>query len=369
MRTIVIAIIILVLSAGVLRAQSFNPDFLKCAVYISFNPTPQTVRSGTGFFVWRALGTQKGQVFLLTNKHLLPQQGKQQSIKMRVTGSSKNVQEVDIPIIGSDGKYLPTVFGHTSQAVDVVAVNVTEQVIQYDIPGKWLDFNLFVTKENLLKENISAGDDVFILGYPNAIYDPRTITPITRVGIIATVPSQGFGFNDELKSLYGFPDELDGFLIDANVFPGSSGSLVILKQQSSTINGSGEVEFNPAKRRPYLLGIVSSSLPINDTALGSRVRMGLGFAYSATVVRQTIEQSSKVGPTVQERGIVGNISLSENAPGEVSLQEPTTGRWISWKVGKGLPTGTCISGSVYSRTDGGTGSTLYVCENSTWVAK
>lgn len=34
----------------------------------------------------------------------------------------------------------------------------------------------------------------------------------------------------------------------------------------------------------------------------------------------------------------------------------------------GAPTGACISGSIYTRSDGAVGSTLYACEASAWVA-
>jgi hypothetical protein len=31
--------------------------------------------------------------------------------------------------------------------------------------------------------------------------------------------------------------------------------------------------------------------------------------------------------------------------------------------------GACVVGSLYTRTDGGTKTTLYVCEKGTWAAK
>lgn len=33
------------------------------------------------------------------------------------------------------------------------------------------------------------------------------------------------------------------------------------------------------------------------------------------------------------------------------------------------PTGSCITGSLYTNPSGGSGTTLYVCESSVWVAK
>ena len=39
------------------------------------------------------------------------------------------------------------------------------------------------------------------------------------------------------------------------------------------------------------------------------------------------------------------------------------------KSANGAPTGACVTGSLYLRGDGGTSTTLYVCENAAWVAK
>jgi len=89
------------------------------------------------------------------------------------------------------------------------------------------------------------------------------------------------------------PEKIDGFLIDAQVFPGSSGSLVILKPQVATVNSKGTAVFDRTKKIPYLLGIISGSLPIFDPILKSGQRMGLGIVYSADAIKDTIEHFYK----------------------------------------------------------------------------
>lgn len=138
---------------------------------------------------------------------------------------------------------------------------------------------LFGTKDKLKAENINIGDEIFLLGYPDAIYDSRNVFPILRQGVIATVPIEGYGFNERLQKEYKLPRFIDGFLIDANIFPGSSGSLVILKPQATTIGPQGQTVVSSAKKKPYLLGIVSMSIPITDINLNSVQRMGLGVVY------------------------------------------------------------------------------------------
>lgn len=209
------------------------------------------------------------------------------------TGEKATVQFVEIPVVSSDGKYLPNVGLHPNVGFDVAAVNVTEAIVKRNIQGVWLPLGLLSTPERLRGENITVGDEIFLLGYPNAIFDARNVSPILRTGIIATVPAEGFAFNDTLKKQFGLPDRIDGFLVDANVFPGSSGSVVILKQQSTTIGPGGETVVSAAKKIPYILGIVSGSIPITDTALGSTQRMGLGVVYSAEAIRTVVESFPK----------------------------------------------------------------------------
>lgn len=69
--------------------------------------------------------------------------------------------------------------------------------------------------------------------------------------------------------------------------------MVILKQQSTTVGPHGETVVSSAKKTPYVLGIVSGSIPIADAALGSVQRMGLGIVYSADAIRETIERLYK----------------------------------------------------------------------------
>ncbi len=296
MSKICIAILIVSLLCFAAKGQALNPAFLNSTVVISYKPDAFHISSGSGFLVFREIKDGQGQIFLVTNKHVLPKEGTKVSVTIRVltrTGDKSEVKELGIPIVGDNGKYLSSVAEHLNKDVDVAAVNITEEVVRNNVQGTWLPYSLFVTKEKLKAESIGVGDEIFLLGYPSTIYDPRNISPILRTGIISTVPADGFAFNERFKNAYDLPDKIDGFLIDANVFPGSSGSLVILKPQSTTIGAQGETVVSANKKTPYVLGIVSKSIPIDDTALNSRQRMGLGVVYSADTIKETIEQFYK----------------------------------------------------------------------------
>lgn len=273
-------------------AQALNEAFLRSTVLVTFQISPDKTSFGTGFFVFRPLQGDQGHVLLITNRHVLPEEGSMRSIRIRVavgTVDKSSVQFAEVPVVGQNGKYLPNVRVHPKQGFDVAAVNVTDTVTKAGIQATWLPLDLFSTPERLKNENITVGDEIFLLGYPDAIFDARNVSPILRTGVIATVPLEGYAFNDTLQARFGLPDRIDGFLIDANVFPGSSGSVVVLKQQATTIGPQGQTVVSAAKKIPYVLGIVSGSIPISDTALGTTQRMGLGIVYSAEAIREVIE--------------------------------------------------------------------------------
>jgi hypothetical protein len=273
------------------NAQTLNKAFLDSTVLISYKADSKRTSSGTGFFVFREINNNQGHIFLITNKHVLPPKGEEKSINIRVNTQveeENKVNQIDIDIVGKDGNYLPYVGFHPNDNFDIAAINITESVIKHNIKGSWLPYSLFATKDIFKKENISIGDEIFFLGYPDSIYDPRNVFPILRIGIISTVPTEGYSFNKRLREQYSIPEKIDGFLIDANVFPGSSGSLVILKPQIATVTSQGTI-FDRTKKIPYLLGIISVSLPIFDTILESGQRMGLGVVYSADAIKETIE--------------------------------------------------------------------------------
>jgi hypothetical protein len=69
-------------------------------------------------------------------------------------------------------------------------------------------------------EALAAMEEVTFIGYPSGLYDEHNVTPIIRRGITATPPWNDF---------QGQP----AFLIDAGVFPGSSGSPVFILNQGA----------------------------------------------------------------------------------------------------------------------------------------
>ncbi len=118
------------------------------------------------------------------------------------------------------------------------------------------------------------------------------------------------------------------------------------------------------------------------------------WTASAWLTGTTTDSAVTTGTTVptDQSAVEGSVYL-RTAGGPPDLYTRVNGRWSATDyvigtdpatmpdpiaatpprpilAGPGAPTGTCSpSGSLWLRTDGGAGSTLYVCEGTTWAAK
>jgi len=123
-------------------------------------------------------------------------------------------------------------------------------------------------------ERLAEGEDIFFLGYPALdIRMEKHIKPIVRSGIISLVQ----------------PNKT--FLIDANVFPGNSGSPVFLKPSFMDYQTSVIGQLKPAK----FIGIISSYLSYRDMAISQQTgrpritfeeNSGLANVYSSSIIEE-----------------------------------------------------------------------------------
>jgi hypothetical protein len=281
---------------GLASAATPREIFSNSAVYLSFTIGANS-SSGSGFILFRPTDPSKaneptvsGQAFLITNKHVLPPEGKECKLSMRVTTGTQaapSSKTIEIPVVGADGKYLDTVHLHANN--DVAAVAVTREVVEGKMKMEFVFTTLLGTAERLGKEVALVGDEIYILGYPAGIFDTRNANPIWRVGIVSTSPLLGYSFPESLQTTWHLPAHVDGFLIDAQVYPGSSGSMVVNKPTSASFDSPGTVTAGGPRSMPYVLGILSDSIPVVDANLRLVTRMGLGIVQSADAINEAIE--------------------------------------------------------------------------------
>ena len=283
--------------------QGLDDDFLNSAVLIKFRADANHLSFGSGFLIFHQVACDSKRnrcdyhLFLVTNKHVIPREHGSSSRDISIRTAFRKpdggveVRDIPIPILNQNAIYVSEVTAHPDPSIDVVVIDVTnalsaahaEFFARAAETRKTLLTSLLVSRDKLKAAGIGIGTEIYLLGYPSGIYDQENVSPILRIGIISTEPTRDFFFNSELRTrVPDLPPKVPGFLIDGNVFPGSSGSMVVRRTNLSPgYNPGGELSM------PHILGIVSMSVPIED--IWGPERMGLGVVFGADTIRETIE--------------------------------------------------------------------------------
>lgn len=232
---------------------------------------------GTGFFVQQPVASGV-RIHLVSNKHVLcgcP------AIRIALTGMKDgepdNDSSVSIPI----GQVAGNVVQHPDPKVDIAVLTCTGifNLMPNKLYFKAIGYDMLATFE---EPELSVAEGVYFVGYPDNRYDMKHNLPLVRTGIVASNPRLDYN---------GIPC----FVIDAQVFPGSSGSPVFVDLsfeniRNGVLSGGGNVK---------MLGIVASTLirnnrlePVQAAAIGwgTQEVLGLGIVFKATALKYLIDR-------------------------------------------------------------------------------
>jgi len=215
--------------------------------------------SGTGFFFQQrepAMNDKHfGNYWLVTNRHVLYSKNESDGrrhlvdqLTFRVRALEKTSKElIWIEVTLSQAELLQKAKVLSDQKIDVAVIDICNKVEEELIKYKNLQVNISPIEEDNLADKsnfpIEVSDDVIVIGYPQGFYDTVNLYPIVKSGIIASKWGAEFRGNK-------------GFAIDAKLFPGSSGSLVITKPRMEDFDKKGNLIFKKNKVF-YCLGIYS----------------------------------------------------------------------------------------------------------------
>ena len=229
-------------------------------------------------------------IFLVTNKHVLEDA---RQIEFKVFTCDENgdpdYQNMETITLKEDD-LIRYSYGHNSKNVD----------IQIILLSKFLDNSRLINKSFYIRtvsdknicdqkqlENLFAIEDIVFVGYPNGMWDEVNHLPIIRTGTTASLLTKDYN---------GKPS----FLIDASVFPGSSGSPVFILNDSIF---SDRTAIHTASRFIFL-GVIASTfwqastgdiiiapIPTTTTPIAIFEQMiDLGVVMHARTVVETVKQ-------------------------------------------------------------------------------
>ena len=234
------------------EAALLPPSFVSSVVAIGHNERGQDglmrwVTDGSGFFYGFLVvndpdpAKRQYQLYVMTNRHVID--GRRViSVRLNPKKLSEQGQVFDIPAVDSTGK--PQWFTHRDPNVDVAGVQANPKFLNQ----RGIDFDFFTNDEHSadidkLKDiGVSAGDPIFVLGFPMNLAGEQRNYVIVRPGAIARV-------GDLIESAATI------LLIDSHIFPGNSGGPVVLAPQITAITGT------KSNNIAYLVGMVRAFIP------------------------------------------------------------------------------------------------------------
>jgi hypothetical protein len=151
-------------------------------------------------------------VLLVSNRHVLQDPTRRITIDFHAKAEAAAIA----PILGETRQldqtgFSEVYFPHPDPEVDLACLNATEVALPENLVYyKALKLDQFATFE---EPELLPGASVWFVGYPENRFDTANNLPILRRGHIASIPTVDFNARPQ-------------FVIDAQVFPGSSGSPV-----------------------------------------------------------------------------------------------------------------------------------------------
>lgn len=240
---------------------------------------------GTGFLYSVDLEGGTAAPFLVTNKHVFDGLDALtiRLVKRTADGQPSIGAATQVTIEGFNDQIWQ---GHPDPAVDVGVMPLQQVLEAMDNQGGPAFFRVLSPEVSLnpkATKDLDAIEDVLFVGYPAGIFDKSNFTPVVRRGITATPLALDYE---------GHP----AFLVDASVFPGSSGSPVFIVNHGSYSPRSGGLVVG---NRLLFLGVLAavhthqiegdaSSLPAGLVVTVDEA-LDLGIVYKARTVDECID--------------------------------------------------------------------------------
>lgn len=147
-----------------------------------------------------------------------------------------------------------------------------ESIDWWGFPPKTHLTKQMLCSDDLLRQPISEGDGIYIVGFPQGYYPAAKNWPVVRQGVIAQIQPYLQGENGI-------------FLIDGSVFGGNSGGPVVTQIQGTSIGGTAKTDSNS------LIGMVSGYKPYETGE-----NADLGIVVPLDTINETIEMALSDSP-------------------------------------------------------------------------
>lgn len=292
LHAILVACVTIPISAG---AMNLNDTFHFITTLVVAS-TPHGQAQGTAFFYQHLAPTDKPgphwravlNTWLVTNRHVvLPKINGKETVPSAFSFHLRKIEDDGLrwePITLTDDELHARTKVHPNPDVDVAILEVGDLLTAKITEGEKFAQWYAVHPENFAGQNnidVQASDDVLVIGYPRGFYDKVNLYPIVKAGIIASRWGSHFG---------GKPL----FLVDAKLFPGSSGSIVVSKPVDMIVK-DGQI-FHSKEKQFAFLGVYSGEpfrheqpIELEDMVIIQKSGYDVGIVWYAELIEEIIK--------------------------------------------------------------------------------
>jgi len=296
MKKISILLFALLTLTSISQASPIPLDIKKVVAFIYYpdNPT-NTSPNGTGFLVITPSANDTNKVFgyLVTARHVLRPSTNNwlPSVFVRLNRRDGTSEKILLPLVTNGPN--KNVFTHDDPTVDVAIVPFfPKPFTNYD--ALFLPLSFVTSEEDFKSLDIHEGSDVFFTGmFVRHLGDKRN-TPITRFGKVALIGDEKIDWITGKTDLY---------LMEANSYPGNSGSPVFFQIGSERANGSIVLSGGPNIRLAGVMsGCYNDIQPIQTVSVSTNQYVTPNLGISGVVPAYKIKDILSSQELKQKRG-------------------------------------------------------------------
>ncbi|MBD8477963.1 trypsin-like serine peptidase [Microbacterium sp. CFBP 8794] len=247
-----------------MEVQSLTEQLLFITVRITTLTEDGRAGSGTGFLLSEDDPQGGTSLLVVTNKHVVAGAATVRMHFLAAAGDSPELGQERV-LVSKSQQFV----GHPDPEIDIAMIGVggaLDKLAETGMPAFFRSVSTSMCATSEALRDFEPIEPVTFIGYPNGLYDSTSLLPIVRQGHAATAMDVDYE---------GKPT----FLIDASVFPGSSGSPVFLVPRPSAPDKYGNVTIGGPARPPLLLGVVAAVHQRQVPVLQTNASGGVPFVY------------------------------------------------------------------------------------------
>ena len=197
----------------------------------------------TGFVVARKHELGGYNTFLITNKHVLDTGNKHIILRFNIPGKIDS-KDYAATLLDDGGNKKFSIHPES----DVACLLLNGSILSSDL-GYLSAFHLddmTLTREQMIDNDVIEGSIIYSLGFPSGLVGVDSKVPLCRMGCISKIKE---------------PYNTNGYLLDIQNFPGSSGSPIINRIEANHLVGTKV--YNSTR----LIGVMASYIPYQDVLI------------------------------------------------------------------------------------------------------